>query len=164
MTTEPRPTNPTNLTTLGQRGRAFLGLIWPYAARILLGSAFIFASVLKIGAPTEMASTIAGYRLLPDVLTPIFAHFLPSLEFWVGLSILIGSFHFRRAGALLCALMLVVFMLAAAQGLVRGLDFDCGCFGFESGRPDFFFFVRDLVLLLAAISVYRSGGGRKTST
>ena len=52
--------------------------------------------------------------------------------------------------------MLLAFMAAALQGLIRGLDFDCGCFGPADGRtPGVGFFLRDGALFLIAVALWR---------
>jgi hypothetical protein len=45
-------------------------------------------------------------------------------------------------------------MAAAAQGLARGLDFECGCFGSQDGRrPGPLFFLEDSLLFLLAVFI-----------
>ncbi|MDR1546764.1 MAG: hypothetical protein LBU12_08685 [Deltaproteobacteria bacterium] len=128
-------------------------------ARLVLGGAFIWAAVAKIGRPQELAETIVGYRLLPEALIAPLALTLPFLELWAALAALAGPPRFRRAGAVLLGLMLAAFMLAAAQGLIRGLDFECGCFGSaDSRRPGPRFFLEDALLLAAAVLTAREAG------
>ncbi|MDR2443550.1 MAG: DoxX family protein [Deltaproteobacteria bacterium] len=138
--------------------------IWPIVARIALGATFLLSAFYKIKSPLDLATTISGYRILPDLLILPTAYFLPFLEFWSGLLILLGSSNFRRAASFLCFIMLIVFMAAALQGLIRGLDFDCGCFGSQSGRPGPLFFLRDFALLACAFEVLKSGGFRASKT
>ena len=120
-------------------------------ARLALGSAFIIAAVSKLPRPLELAEAIAAYRLLPAPLIAPAALILPFVELWAALAASFGNEAFRKAGALILLALLAIFMAAAIQGLARGLDFDCGCFGASSGRePGALFFIEDGLLALAA--------------
>jgi hypothetical protein len=72
------------------------------------------------------------------------------------MAVLVGPRAYRRSGALILGALLLIFMAAALQGLIRGLDFECGCFG-PAGRrpPGAMFFLQDGALLLAAALVWR---------
>ncbi|MDR2367420.1 MAG: hypothetical protein LBF58_04805 [Deltaproteobacteria bacterium] len=128
----------------------FRHLLWP--ARLALGLVFLWAAWPKMLAPNDLAEIITGYRLLPLWLVAPASLLLPALELWSALAVLIGPRRFRRAGAMILAVLLLIFMTAAAQGLLRGLDFECGCFGGQDGRrPGPLFFLEDGLLFLAAV-------------
>jgi hypothetical protein len=111
--------------------------------------------------PLELAESILGYRLLPVALVAPSALILPFAEFWAAAAVLAGPARYRRAGALILGLLSVVFLAAAAQGLIRGLDFECGCFGADDGRrPGALFFLQDAALVLAAAVILRLDGDR----
>jgi hypothetical protein len=113
-------------------------------------------------SPLNLAETIVEYRLVPLRLVPFLALFLPSVELWSALAVLAGPRRFRRAGALILALSLLIFMAAAAQGLARGLDFECGCFGSADARkPGLLFFIEDSLLFLTAIFIFMYDDIRK---
>ncbi|MDR3134581.1 MAG: hypothetical protein LBU69_00635 [Deltaproteobacteria bacterium] len=125
-----------------------------WLSRLALALVFVLAAWPKIIAPTDLAEAILGYRLLPEILVAPMSLALPFLELWSALAVLLGPRAFRRAGALILALLLLAFMVAAAQGLLRGLDFDCGCFGSQDGRrPGLVFFLEDGLLFLMAIFI-----------
>jgi uncharacterized membrane protein YphA (DoxX/SURF4 family) len=97
------------------------------AAQILIGLVFIAAALPKIGDPESFASAVHNYRLLPMVLENLVAITLPWIELVAGLALILGLR--ARAGGLIASLMMVVFTIAVAVSLARGLDVECGCFG-----------------------------------
>jgi len=101
-----------------------------WLARLGIAGLFLYAGLLKIGEPTQFASDIANYRLLPEAVIPWLATFMPVFEVVVALALLTGSYV--RAGALLSAAMLALFAGAMAQAKLRGIDLDCGCFGADN--------------------------------
>jgi putative oxidoreductase len=62
----------------------------------------------------------------------------------------------RRVGSLAIGIILVVFMIALASALLRGLTLDCGCFGVGApSRPRMWVeLALDAVLLSGALFVY----------
>ena len=127
-------------------------------SRVVLSGAFIWAAASKIPKPMELAETIMGYKMAPEPLIAPLALILPFVELWAALAALIGPKTARRAGALILLILLIAFMAAAAQGLIRGLDFDCGCFGGGDGRkPGVLFFLQDGALALAALIIFING-------
>ena len=95
-------------------------------SRLLVGSIFIYASFYKIIEPASFARSIWYYHLVPGSLINLIALILPWLELIAGLAIL-GGVYFR--GAVFWAnLMTVVFIVALASTIARGIDIDCGCF------------------------------------
>jgi hypothetical protein len=102
----------------------------------------------------ELAEAIIGYQILPEVFIAPAALVLPLVEIWAALAVLFAPRPYRRAGAAILLASLVIFVAAAAQGLIRGLDFDCGCFGPSDGRkPGLIFFLQDGGLILACALV-----------
>ena len=98
--------------------------------RILLGALFIYASLDKIWSPGLFAKALSNYRLLPLFLLHPAAIVLPWLELITGLALITNIFP--RAANLLAGGMLAVFTLAVLSALLRGLDFNCGCFDLDS--------------------------------
>jgi putative oxidoreductase len=100
--------------------------------RLALGGVFIFAGATKIVDPAGFAADIGNYRILPHEWINLLAITLPWIEVVVGLLLIAGIW--KRANALLITLMLVVFLFAIGQAVVRGLNINCGCFGTVEGR------------------------------
>jgi len=98
----------------------------PAAVRILLGAIFIYAALLKIADPVAFAGSVAAYKILPYFASYLTAAVLPFLELSCGLLLVCG--YRVKGGALIIGIMNLVFMVALAAAIVRGLDIDCGCF------------------------------------
>ena len=95
--------------------------------RILVGLVLLAAALAKIGNPAAFATQILHYHMIPDGPVHLMAVTLPWIELLAGLALVLGP-H-ARSGAWLAAAMMVVFTLAVAQAIARGLNFECGCFG-----------------------------------
>jgi uncharacterized membrane protein YphA (DoxX/SURF4 family) len=125
-----------------------------WALRLGLGGLFVVTGVLKLRDPAAFATAVANYQLWPQ-FAALLAATLPAAEIVAGLALIAAPAAWRRPAAAAIALMLVMFTIAAATALGRGIDISCGCFGAESGRVDALTVVRDLVLLAAVALVMR---------
>ncbi len=115
---------------LDWRGHATISL----AARLYLGGIFLFACGHKIVHPEAFALDIATYQTLPLGLVNLLAIVLPWVELAAGLMLVLG---FRtRAATLLVAGMMVMFTVAIAVALAKGLDMSCGCFASQGSAED----------------------------
>ena len=97
-------------------------------ARWVLGTAFIYASCHKIIAPAQFAKVIYGYYLFPPLTINLIAIILPFLELFCGLALVLGIYP--RSAALIINFLLTAFIVALSINLIRGQEFDCGCFSF----------------------------------
>jgi putative oxidoreductase len=105
------------------RGRA----AWLWVLRVLLAAVFAYAAVPKLIDPSEFATGIQNYRVVPDTLVGYLALFVPAFELVIALGLLLPGY--QRGAALLATVLLVVFGGAMAQARWRGIDLSCGCFG-----------------------------------
>jgi len=123
-------------------------------SRLVLGTVFIWAAVGKIGQADLFADLIDSYRILPYYMVNIPAIVLPWVELLCGVCLIIG---FRtRGSALLVSVMLAAFLIALGINIVRGVDMDCGCFGFSGeGRGLKEAFWMDLLFLALGLHVIR---------
>jgi putative oxidoreductase len=101
------------------------------AVALVIAAIFIYAGVDKVRDPLQFADSIYAFAILPAVFINLLAMGLPVFEIACGL--LIFAPWTRRIGALAVALTSLVFFVALASALLRGLTLDCGCFG--SGTP-----------------------------
>ena len=133
------------------------------AFRWILGITFIYASYYKILSPTDFAKMVYGYNLFPDVLINLIAIFLPFVELISGLSLLLGIYP--RSAALIINGLLIAFILALTINIIRGHEFDCGCFSAkESGSPKMManlMVIRDVIYLIMGLQVFLFNGVRK---
>ncbi|MCU0663518.1 MAG: DoxX family membrane protein [Myxococcota bacterium] len=112
------------------KGHAFIAL----GARLYLGGVFLFACAHKVLHPQAFALDIATYQILPLELVNLMALILPWVELAAGMMLVIG--WRTRAAALLISGMMLVFMIAIALALYKGLDMSCGCFASEGAAQD----------------------------
>jgi len=132
-----------------------------FAARLILGVVFIYASLEKIQNPGGFAQAIYNYRMLPESLINIMAIVLPWMELVAGILIIIGVFV--RGSALLIGVMLVVFIIALSSALIQGLDISCGCFTLEGGRTVAATTLIEDILLMICVGIALFYGGRSFS-
>lgn len=100
-------------------------------ARVLVGTIWVVAGVLKLPDPHENVRVVRAYDLLPERVVPLVGHGLPVLEILVGLCLLLGLL--TRVAAAVSALLLVAFVIGVASAWTRGLSIECGCFGGGAG-------------------------------
>jgi putative oxidoreductase len=97
------------------------------AISLAIAAVFIYAGIDKLRDPLQFADSIAAFAILPVVFINVLAIGLPPFEIASGL-LLLGP-RTRRIGALAIAVITVMFLVALASALLRGLTLDCGCFG-----------------------------------
>ncbi|MGD9241111.1 MAG: MauE/DoxX family redox-associated membrane protein [Desulfobacterales bacterium] len=104
------------------------------AARWILGLIFIYASLHKILALADFAKIVYAYGLFPEILINLIAIIIPFLELVTGFALIIG--FYPRSAAITINGLLVAFIVVLTINLVRGHEFDCGCFSVgQSGYP-----------------------------
>ena len=121
--------------------------------RIFLGFLFIYASLEKILQPEEFAKQVGYYKALPIGLENLLAIVLPWTELIVGICLLAGLFV--DGAALLSIIMMLVFILAISQAMLRGIDISCGCFKIsaESEKLGLHTIIRDIIFLIMSFVV-----------
>ena len=145
-----------HLKRLSDNGRIEL------AARWILGITFIYASYHKIIAPADFAEIVYGYDLFPGVLINLIAIVLPFIELFSGLALILGIYS--RSAALIVNGMLLGFIIALSINLIRGHEFDCGCFwsgqtGYRSSVE--LVLVRDVIYFVMGLQVFLYGRYRR---
>jgi uncharacterized membrane protein YphA (DoxX/SURF4 family) len=94
--------------------------------RVLLGAFFVYASLDKIWNPGAFAKIVYQWQVVGPVPSNLVAVTLPWVELLAGALLLAGAW--RRESALVVALLLVVFLVAATSVMARGIDVEnCGC-------------------------------------
>jgi len=96
----------------------------------LIAGIFIYAGILKILAPVGFARDIDNYKILPWPAAVAFGFFLPWLEVFCGLALIIRRSY--RGALLILSGLTIVFVIASVVAKARGLDISCGCFGHAS--------------------------------
>ena len=143
---------------LGRAGAAAGGVL-----RVGLGLLLVFAALMKLRAPQELASEIGNYHLLPGV-APYLGATLPTVELVVGMGLLFLRGPWRRAAAVAAFGLFAVFAVAVGSVYFRGINVACGCFGGGGGPISGWTVARNLALLAAsatlALSPFDGGSPR----
>jgi uncharacterized membrane protein YphA (DoxX/SURF4 family) len=95
--------------------------------QVVIGLLFAWAALAKLGNLGAFAAQLHNFRVVPIAVENLLALTLPWIELVAALALILNVQ--ARAGAAIVSAMLVVFTLAIVLALVRGLDFECGCFG-----------------------------------
>ena len=95
--------------------------------RVALGGLFVFAGATKAYDPGTFAIEIQRYQVVPWIVGALASVYLPWLEMLAGALLLLK--RFERGALLVITLLLLIFTLALASAMFRGLSIDCGCFG-----------------------------------
>ena len=135
--------------------------------RLLIGSFFVYASLDKIWSPANFAKIVYQWQVVGPVPSNLVAVTLPWVELVAGLLLIAGVW--KREAALVVALMLVVFIVAAGSVMARGIDVqNCGCVSVAKAGPPsawpppwtkgvgWFLVGRNLVLLAASLVLAHS--------
>jgi len=96
-------------------------------AQCCIGVVFLAAALGKIGDAGAFAGQIHHFRLLPFGLENTLAITLPWIELIAALALLLR--YRPRAGAVVTAGLMALFVFVVAAAVARGLDIECGCFG-----------------------------------
>lgn len=124
-----------------------------FLCRFILGGLFIYASIDKVAHPAAFAKIIYNYRLFPDFSVYLLAVVLPWIELITGLFLVAGIF--KRTSAIMLSSLLFLFIAALSFNLIRGLDFNCGCFtttSSSSSEPLGLIF-RDILMLIPGLII-----------
>jgi uncharacterized membrane protein YphA (DoxX/SURF4 family) len=122
--------------------------------RIVLGALLMYASIDKMANTGELAKIIHNYRILPAQFENLLAIFLPWLEFITGLCLLIGKFP--KGSLLIYSSLLVIFIIALSQALIRGLDIACGCFSVKPSSTSevWLRIIMDFIMLFFSVNLF----------
>lgn len=135
--------------------KLFTNKVFVMIARIVLGSIFLYASFDKMANPEAFQKIVDNYRMLPVQLTNPVAVFLPWLELITGLMLISGKWI--KGALLIYNFLMIIFVIALSQALLRGLDISCGCFSVQPSSTSevWLRLVLDLVTLFFSINLSR---------
>ena len=137
-----------------------LGFWTDWILRLVLAGFFMAAGGLKIVDPKSLTAAIETYQVLPYSAAVLLSLFMPWLEVLAGLGVLLKKMY--GGSLLILGALLILFIVALAQGWVRGLDVTCGCFGNadQVNKTNYPLLIGRDVALLAAVAVLwiRQGG------
>ncbi|MBK1878193.1 MauE/DoxX family redox-associated membrane protein [Pelagicoccus mobilis] len=122
---------------------------------LVVGVFFGLAAQVKLVDPEAFLSSMLTYELFPYKVAAGLALFAPVLEALLAICLVTGVL--RKGASFLTAAMLLVFIVLVLQGLLRGLEMDCGCFGSNtlSSVSDYLLKIGQNLLLLGAVLLAR---------
>ena len=124
---------------------AIVKLLWRIVD-LIVGGVFVWTGAIKAFDPIRFASDIDNYKILPWAIAVGLAFYLPWLEIFCGIALILRRFYL--GGLSILAGLISVFVIATVTAKVRGLDITCGCFGHASKNWNFSTHLGlDLVLL-----------------
>jgi uncharacterized membrane protein YphA (DoxX/SURF4 family) len=131
--------------------------------RIGLAVMFLAAAWPKFGDPKGFAILVAQYQfqLLPAFAVNAFTLWLAAFEIVVGIGLIFTLWE-KEFGAMV-GILLLMFIVALAQALVRDLGIACGCFDIEGAQDAgeaWFSLIRDVALLPPVAWLVSTGGRR----
>jgi hypothetical protein len=97
---------------------------------VIIGAAFLHSGYMHMNFPFAFLSSIMGYSILNGIVAIVLAGALPAMLVILGVWNCAGVN--KRLVAPMSSALLFVFAIAQWSALVRGLDIQCGCFGFEN--------------------------------
>src|SRR4030095_15030078 len=135
--------------------KLFTNKSFQITARIVLGAIFVYASLDKMANPDAFQKIIENYKILPIQLTNPLAIFLPWVEFITGILLIIGKWE--KASLLLYNILMIIFIIALAQALIRGLDIACGCFSVKPSSTSevWLRLVLDIITVFFSFNLYK---------
>ncbi len=146
---------------LGRSRNIMLGVMIRTVFRTALGLMFLSAAWPKFASPKGFAILVAQYQFLPHFLVNAFSVWLPAFEITVGLGLILTLWE--KEFSALVGVLLLMFIVALGQALVRDLGIACGCFDIEGAQDAgdaWFSLIRDLVLLVPVAWLTLTGGRR----
>ena len=129
---------------------------------VIVGGIFIYAGAIKVLEPVQFATDIDNYKILPWTISIGLAFYLPWLEIFCGLALILRRLYL--GGLSILTGLGAVFLVATIAAKVRGLDITCGCFGHASQNWSFpTHLAIDLAILgaLVALSFRVVSGNRR---
>jgi uncharacterized membrane protein YphA (DoxX/SURF4 family) len=133
------------------------------AVRWILGITFIYASFHKIISPADFAKIVYGYNLFPEMFINLIAIVIPFLELVAGFALIIG--FYPRSTAIIINALLLAFITVLAINLIRGHEFDCGCFSADQGgytSSAKVTLVRDIIYFILGMQIVLFEGQRRS--
>ncbi|PYJ16172.1 MAG: DoxX family protein [Verrucomicrobia bacterium] len=136
-------------STLNSQLSTIPQFVWRIAD-VIVGGVFIYAGAIKVLDPIRFANDIENYKILPWTIGVGLAFYLPWLEIFCGLALILRRLYL--GGLTILTALISAFLVATIAAKIRGLDITCGCFGHVSQRWNFSAHLAlDLPLLAALI-------------
>jgi uncharacterized membrane protein YphA (DoxX/SURF4 family) len=128
-------------------------------SRVLLGIVFIFSGFVKAvdpwGSAYKILDYLVAFGLRSFSFLDLFLSFaLSAVEFGIGFCLLLGVY--RRNSTLLALIFMAIMTPLTLYLAIANPVTDCGCFGDALILPNWMTFFKNLVLLAAAIVLFKA--------
>ena len=141
----PNPPSPGSGGQAAEENSSFRSISWRIVA-IIIGGLFIYGGAVKVIDPAEFARDIDNYKMLPWQSSVWMALYLPWLEIFCGLALIVRVLY--RGSVFILTALMALFIVITIMAKARGLDISCGCFGHASKYLSFaWHLVLDFLLL-----------------
>lgn len=132
--------------------------LWRIVA-IVIGGLFVYAGAVKVIDPAEFARDIDNYKMLPWQVSVWMGLYLPWLEIFCGVALIVRVLH--RGSVLILTALMALFIVITIIAKARGLDISCGCFGHASKYLSFaWHLVLDFLLLGGLVLLWKNSPPR----
>ena len=118
-----------------------------------LGNLLIDLQSIRLADPAGFANNIDNYKILPWTIGVGLAFYLPWLEIFCGVALIVRRLYF--GGLSILTALISIFIVATIAAKVRGLDITCGCFGHASQHWSFpAHLATNLAILVALLTLF----------
>src|SRR5213594_223454 len=139
-------------STLNSQLSTIPQFVWRIAD-VIVGGVFIYAGAIKVLDPIRFANDIENYKILPWTIGVGLAFYLPWLEIFCGLALILRRLYL--GGLSILTALISIFIVATIAAKIRGIDITCGCFGHASKNWSFSgHLALDLAILAALLALY----------
>ena len=153
---------PSSSQQAAQHWRLIITHLLPTLIRWGVGGIFLLFSISKLLSPlSEFKADIAAYSIIPTSLLGLFGMIVICCEIVGAVGLIIGLF--TRASIIGISGLLVMFVIAITQALLRGIVLaDCGCSGSVAwlkvfGESPGQVLLRDGIMLVGLIALLMTG-------
>ena len=127
------------------------------SCRLILGFAFIYASIPKIIDPDTFSKVIDLYKITPIQINNLVALVIPWVELLIGIGLILN--RYIKGSIVLSVLLFIIFITMLSQAYLRWFTLDCGCFGSADKLSDIQLrvkMIRQIILdiIFLSMSVY----------
>lgn len=117
------------------------------------------SAIAKLSEIETFAQSLNSYKLLSPDLVPFFAYYVPLMELGLAVGFLLPRFD--KVICLLTIAVMLVFQVALASLIIRGIDIDCGCFGKFATTPSLALLRNFVILAACALLLFLSAKDAK---
>lgn len=116
---------------------------------MIVTGVLLYSGLVHAWQPYFFVYSIAAYQIVSAELAGVLGIFIPYLQ--IVLALCIALQKAEKVALWITGGLFATYALAQASVLARGLEIDCGCFGFVASQVNGFSILIPLVLLMACI-------------